>query len=162
MKLLRKNVQHANPGPNQRAFKCHRILEHTLRSAPRLAHTSRARWMIVRHQWLIDRQMTGQSMKQMHYVRDPQLRNKILSHPGICYNLARSWRRLCRYLSCFKVAAVGRCSIKTMLTITAIDLCNLYTQPSLFHKNTDIITGRAYNKVFSMLCRGSFCCPPKL
>jgi hypothetical protein len=108
--------------------------------------------MVVRHQWPIDRRMAGQLVKQMHYVRDPQLRNKILSHPGMCYYVACSRRRLCRYLNRFKVVAVGCCSIKTMLTIRAIDLCNLYTQPSLFHKNTGIISDRVYIKVFAMLC----------
>jgi hypothetical protein len=158
MKLLRKNMQQANLGPNRGAFECHRILEHSLRIAAWLVHMRRVRWMIVRHQWLIDRWMAGQSVKQMHCVRDPQQQNKIRSHPGIRYYIACSRHRLCRYLSSFSVAAVRSCSVKNMLIIMAIALCNLYTQPSLFHKNADIISDSVYNKVFSVLCRGSFCC----
>jgi hypothetical protein len=95
----------------------------------------------------------------MHCVRDPQLQNKTLSHPWICHYVACGRLRLCRYLNRFKVAAVRRRSIKSMLIITAIDLCNLCTQLYLSDSwNTEVICGRLYNKLSRFAEIFLYCC----
>lgn len=104
-------------------------------SAAWLVYSCGVLWMVAWHQYLIERRMTGQSVKRTNYACQPLESNETKYYhtplSATAWFPTGSTHIYWRYFIHFKVLAV-RVWFKTMLIIIAIDLCNFTIETSPF------------------------------